>query len=425
MTSPDVAPEPAGERTTIGRRDSVRVAVAAALSAGTGYLVLLVATWLLPVAENTVFVTFWSTVFACFGVLSGLSVEMTRTTASAAAGAAPREGGGGPRVLAVGVVAGVLLGAVGAATATWWGAAVFPPGRGPRLALLVSLAVASYACHAVVVGALAGRRAWGTYTRLIGADALLRAAVVIAAALAGSGVAGLAGGVVAGSSAWLLVLLTSRVARDAAFARTDEPVPVLARRVLATSVAQGASSLLVVGFPVLLSLTTPPGAYAEAAPLLMAVALTRAPLLVPLNAYQGVAVAHFVAHRDAGLRALVPIVRVVAAVGAVVAVGAYLLGPLLLRVVLGPEYEVGGAVLAGLAAAAVLVASLTLTGALSQALTEHAAFVAGWLVAVAVTLLLLLLPGSLESRCVVALLGGPAAGLVVHLARLTRPRSAR
>src|SRR3954447_1913642 len=56
---------------TIGRGDTVRVALASLVSAITGYAILaLAARLLVPIATNTIFVTFWSTLFACFGVLS-------------------------------------------------------------------------------------------------------------------------------------------------------------------------------------------------------------------------------------------------------------------------------------------------------------------------------------------------------------------
>lgn len=412
------------EPATLGRRDGVGVAVAAGVSALAGYVALAVAARTLTVADNTVFVTFWSTVFACFGVLSGLSMEVTRAVTAAGTGAdaaAVVEGAARPaRVLAVGAGTGLVLAGVGSATSGWWGPALLPTADARGLALLVCAAVALYAGHSVVVGALAGARSWRTYTGLITADAAVRLVLVVAVLAAGAHVVGAAVAVVVATTVWLVALAVSPRARRAAGARADSGARVLVRRVVATSVAQGAGALLVVGFPVLLSLTTPAADYATAAPLLLAVALTRAPLLVPLNAYQGVAVTHFVAHRDAGWRALVPVLRAVVALGAVAALGAFLVGPWLLGLVLGPAYALDGALLAGLAGAAAVIAVLTLTGAMCQALTAHTTFVAGWLVALAATTALLLLPAPIEVRCVVALAGGPLIGVAVHLTRLLR-----
>jgi len=421
MNGPDRADEAAP--TTIGRRDSLRVAVASLVSAGSGFVILLLAAYVLvPTSENTVFQTFWATTFACFGVLSGLSIETTRAVAAGGAPAQPAAQHGarpGPRVLAVGLLLGLGAGAVVAATSPWWASSVFPSGRG-SLAFLVAGGVVAYAAHSVVVGALAGRRSWVVYARLIGADALVRLALVGVVVAVGATVAGLAAATVGAATTWVWFLLVSSRARAAAGSRADSATPTFLRRIGATSLAAGASAMLVVGFPVLLAVTTPAAEYATAAPLLLAISLTRAPLLIPLNAYQGVAVTHFVAHRDRGLAALLPILRLVGLFGLVATVGAYVLGPWLVRTLLPAGYEMGGAVLAGLTAAAVLLALLTLTGALCQALTLHATFLGGWIVAVVVAVLLLLLPLSLEARCVIALAGGPLVGITVHLLRLRR-----
>ena len=433
MNGPTNGPERADEAaapSTIGRRDSLRVAVASLVSAGSGFVILLLATYVLvPKSENTVFQTFWATTFACFGVLSGLSIETTRAVAASApdrTGDQPGERPGdrpggrpGPQVLAVGLLLGLGAGAVVAATSPWWAASVFPSGRG-SLAFLVAGGVVAYAAHSVVVGALAGRRSWVVYARLIGADALVRLALVGVVVAVGATVAGLAAATVGAATTWVWFLLASSRARAAARSRADSGTTTFLRRIGATSLAAGASAMLVVGFPVLLAVTTPAAEYATAAPLLLAISLTRAPMLIPLNAYQGVAVTHFVAHRDRGLAALLPVLRLVGLVGVVATAGAYALGPWLVRTLLPAGYEMGGPVLAGLTAAAVLLALLTLTGALCQALTLHATFLGGWIVAVVVAILLLLLPLSLEARCVIALAGGPLVGIAVHLLRLRR-----
>ncbi|HWB35065.1 MAG TPA: hypothetical protein VHA75_03480, partial [Rugosimonospora sp.] len=147
-------------KATIGRREGTRVAVAFLVSALTGYVVLLMAARLLvPVAENTIFVTFWSTLFACFGVMSGLSMETTRTVATGLDRSSGKATAVGPRVGLVGAVIGIGAGVLVAATSPWWAAAVFPADRA-GLGLAVAAGIALYAGHSVVVGALAGQRSW-------------------------------------------------------------------------------------------------------------------------------------------------------------------------------------------------------------------------------------------------------------------------
>ena len=175
------------------------------------------------------------------------------------------------------------------------------------------------------------------------------------------------------------------------------------------------------GFPVLLKATS--GELGAAGGVvILAVTLTRAPLLVPLTAMQGNLIAYFVDHRHARLRALLAPAAIVAAVGAVGVVGAALIGPWLMRVAFGPEYRASATLLAWLTAAAVSIALLTLTGAATVAAALHRAYSLGWIGATVAAALLLTLPLTLEVRTVIALLCGPLVGIAVHLAALARAR---
>ena len=400
---------------TIGGRDATRVGIASAIAAGTGLVVVLLSARVLAPDDSAVFLTFWSTLFAFFGVLSGISIETTRAVSAAS----PADPPGRPRVVLVAVVVGLVLGALVALTVPLWSGSVFPASPW-ALGALVAVGAAGNAVHTVLVGALAGQRLWKPYSALVAADSVVRLLLIALSAVLGATVLGFAGGAAAASATWLIFVLVSPRVRSAAGARADSTLPVLLRRHASAATATGASALLVVGFPMLLSLTTGRAEMALAAPLITAITLTRAPLMIPLNAYQGVAVTHFVAHRDSGLRALLPIVRAVAAVGAFGAVLAALVGPWIMQTLLGEVYRVDGRVLGGLVVGATLLALVTLTGALCQALTLHRVFVGGWITAVVVAVLVLMLPGAAETRAVAALVVGPTAGVVVHVLGLRR-----
>jgi O-antigen/teichoic acid export membrane protein len=173
------------------------------------------------------------------------------------------------------------------------------------------------------------------------------------------------------------------------------------------------------GFPVLLKATSGELG-ARGGVVILAVTLTRAPLLVPMTAMQGNLIAYFVDHRSARLRALLGPATIIIGVGAVGVVAAYLLGPWILRTAFGPEYVTTGALLAWLTAAAVSIALLTLTGAAAVAAALHRAYSIGWVGATMAAAALLTLPLALETRTVVALLCGPLVGIAVHLAALSR-----
>jgi O-antigen/teichoic acid export membrane protein len=176
------------------------------------------------------------------------------------------------------------------------------------------------------------------------------------------------------------------------------------------------------GFPVLLKVTSAELG-AQGGVVILAVTLTRAPLLVPLTAMQGNLIAHFVDERTERLRALIAPAVLIGAIGAVGVVAAGLVGPWLLRAGFGPDYHAASALLAWLTAAALAIAMLTLTGAAAVAAALHRAYALGWVGATVASTLLLLLPLPLETRTVIALLCGPLVGIGVHVAALARSNS--
>jgi O-antigen/teichoic acid export membrane protein len=398
------------------------VGLASLVAAAAGYLVLLVAARVLTPAQNADFLAFWGLLFFFFGVLGGLQNETTRAVhVTLGAGPGTHAGTGpaaGPRVLRSGLLVGTALAAVLLATAPLWGTAVL--GDDPWLLVaVVAVSVVAFSGHAAVAGALAGTGAWSTYARLVGAESVVRLLLTAVAAAVGLGTAGMAAGAGFAAATWLGFAVSPAV-RAVRGLRVGAPGRTFAAATGQAMAGTAASAALVVGFPVLLRVTTPADAYALAAPLLMAVQLTRAPLLIPLNAYQGVAITHFLAHRDRGARPLLQVAAVVLGVGAVGAVAAALVGPWLMATVLGPDYRVAGGVLAGLTASACALALLTLTGAAVLALGRHRAYATGWLVATAVSAAVLLLPASLELRAVVSLAAGPLVGVVLHAVAVRR-----
>jgi O-antigen/teichoic acid export membrane protein len=233
----------------------------------------------------------------------------------------------------------------------------------------------------------------------------------------GWGLGGYLWATVGGATAWLLLLICSPATRAAARLRTPGSTAHFLRGAAHSIAAAGASAVLVMGFPVLLKATSD-DLGATGGVVILAVTLTRAPLLVPLTAMQGNLIAHFVDQRGARLRALVAPAALVVGLGAVGVVAAGLLGPWLLRAGFGEQYRADGALLAWLTAAAVAIALLTLTGAATVAAAMHRTYAVGWVSATVAAVLLLLLPLDLETRTVVALLCGPLVGIAVHLAGL-------
>lgn len=394
--------------------------MASLVAAAAGYVVVLIAAWTLDPAANADFLAFWALLFALFGVLGGVQHETTRAVGTAVGRADVPHG---TPVLPLGLAVGAGVGVVVLATGPWWAGPVL---GGTSWVLVVALALGALAFsgHAAIAGALSGQRRWSLFAGLVGAEAVVRLALVGLATLAGASVGGLEVAAAAAAGTWVLLALALPGARGAARARADVDGRAFLRRVAQAMTAAAASAVLVVGFPVLLRLTSAPEVYSASAPLLLAISLTRAPLMIPLGAYQGVAITHVLAHRDRGLAALRPVLLVVVAAGTIGAGLAYLVGPWLTETLVRPDYRVEGPVLAGLTFAAALLALVTLTGAAALALDRHRTYLAGWLAATATSIALLLVPLPVEGRAVLALAVGPVVGAAVHAAGLLR-RSGR
>ncbi|MBI5338845.1 MAG: hypothetical protein HZB45_14275 [Mycolicibacterium rufum] len=399
----------------VTRGSVVRVGAATAVSALCGYAVLYLAARDLEPAGFSIFGVFWGAFGLASGAAFGLLQETTREVRQAASGddAGPRT-----RPVRVAIGVGIVAAVVIAATSPLWAGHVFADARLLSV-LLLAAGLAGFCLHTTLLGLLAGLDRWSEYGALMVADALLRVAVAAGSFLLGWGLGGYLWATVAGSIGWLLMLAASPVTRAAARLSTPGGTVTFLRGAGHSIAAAGASAVLVMGFPVLLKATSG-DLGAAGGVVILAVTLTRAPLLVPLTAMQGNLIAHFVDQRAHRLRALITPAAVVVALGVTGVALAAAFGPWLLREGFGDDYVADGALLGWLTAAAVAIALLTLTGAAAVAAALHRAYAVGWMSATVASALLLALPLDLEVRTVVALLCGPLLGIAVHLAALAR-----
>jgi O-antigen/teichoic acid export membrane protein len=400
----------------ITRGSVARVGAATVATALCGYAVLYLAARDLEPAGFSIFSVFWGAFGLVTGAANGLLQEATREVRSVR----DAEVVSGPRThpMRVAATVGVVAAVVIAASSPLWSGHVFVESQWLSVALL-SVGLAGFCLHATLLGMLAGVGRWTQYGALMVTDAGMRVAVAAATFLIGWGLVGYLWATVAGAVAWLILLIASPSTRAAASLLTSGGTTTFLRGAAHSVAAAGASAILVMGFPVLLKATSG-DLGATGGVVILAVTLTRAPLLVPLTAMQGNLIAHFVDQRSERLRALVAPAVFVAALGAVGVALAGVFGPWLLRVAFGEEYRAGGALLAWLTTAAIVMALLTLTGAAAVAAALHRAYAAGWISATVASMLLLLLPLGLETRTVIALLCGPLVGIAVHLGALAR-----
>ncbi|MCV7422317.1 hypothetical protein H7K45_17350 [Mycobacterium yunnanensis] len=400
----------------VTRSSVVRVGAATVVSALCGYAVLYLAARNLEPAGFSVFAVFWGAFGLFAGAANGLLQESTREVRQARTLARVPEPRSSP--MRVAAVVGVASAVAIAGTSPLWSWHVFTESQVLSVALLAA-GVAGFCVHATLLGMLAGVDRWSQYGALIVGDAAMRVTVAAVTFLVGWGLVGYLWATVAGAVAWAVLLLASPSSRAAARLLTPGTTAVFLRGASHSIAAAGASAILIMGFPVLLKATSA-DLGAAGGVVILAVTLTRAPLLVPLTAMQGNLIAHFVDQRARRLRSLVAPMAALAVLGGAAVLAAGLIGPWLLRTAFGPDYQLGGALLAWFTAAAVMIAALTLTGAATVAAALHRAYAVGWISATVASTLLLLAPWPLETRTVVALLCGPLAGIAVHVIALAR-----
>ncbi|WP_166789059.1 polysaccharide biosynthesis protein [Cryobacterium sp. TMT1-21] len=402
---------PASE-TTIGARGASGIGVASAIAAAAGFLISLVVARTLSPADTAQFLIFWGLLFGLFGTLSGIQSETTRAVRSAVLADRVGRGRTSTRVLPAGLIVGAVVSAALLASSALWAEKLFPAGS-PWVIMAVALAGFAYSGHATLAGAAAGSQNWRLYSWLMGSESLVRFLCVVAVALTTATVVGVEVACTLASLVWIVFLVISREARGAIRARSDVALPALLRQHSYALVSAAATAALIVGFPIMFSLTSSPAAVASSAGLLLAVQLTRAPIMIPLQAFQGVAIASFVNQRDRGLRALGRPVGLIIGISVVGAVLAWWIGPWLM-LIFGPGYVVGGAVLALLTLGAGGMAVLTLTGAAALASGLHRVYTLGWTAATFASFVLLMIPASSDVRVTLSLCVSPLIGILVH-----------
>jgi O-antigen/teichoic acid export membrane protein len=400
----------------IARGSMARVGTAVVVTALCGYAVVYLAARDLAPARFSVFAVFWGAFGLVTGAANGLLQETTREVR--AAGYADVLPDRLTHPLRVAGLVGIGAALAIAGSSPLWSGRVFAEAHWLSVGLL-SVGLAGFCLHATLLGMLAGTNHWTPYGALMVTDAVMRVAVAVATFVIGWGLVGFLWATVAGALSWLIMIVVSPTTRSAARLLTPGGTATFLRGAAHSITAAGASAILVMGFPVLLKATSN-HLGAEGGVVILAVTLTRAPLLVPLTAMQGNLIAHFVDERTERLRALIAPAALVGGIGALGVLAAGLVGPWLLRVGFGPDYQARGALLAWLTAAAVAIAMLTLTGAATVAAALHRSYALGWVGATVASTLLLLLPLPLETRTVAALLCGPLVGIAVHLAALSR-----
>lgn len=419
--SDDASGRSSGGHSSGGRSAVGRVTIATIIAAASGYLVLLLAARQLGATGYAVFAVFWAAYGLVTGAQNGQLQETTRTIRAASerrvsAASETRTRLGRPLLVNVGI--GAALAVIVAATSPLWSGHVFDQYRALSVVLL-AVGVASFAVYAHLCGALSGSLSWSPFAVLLSVDALIRLVGAGMAVAFGWGVLAFLVITVVGSVSWIVVLATSSTARRAVGLPGDVDDRRLAGNTLTAMAAALASAVVVMGFPVLINITARADDDSRVVgAVILAVTLTRAPLLVPLNSFQGVLITRFVAARDALLRSLAMPLAAVVVVGAIGAVAAWAIGSWLLTHIFGADFTLGGGTIALFMVGATALGLLTVTGAATLSVGAHRWYAAGWWVAAIACAALLTVPLEVTDRVALSLVVGPLVGAGVHLGRL-------
>ena len=421
---------------TVNRYQSLALLGSSVLAAASTLIVTMIAQRALTGSELTEFLLFWSALFTVTGVITGLQPEITRAVGTArtyaaadgVASAHPASDGApapqGARVVTVAAALGAVAGALVLVSSPLWAGQQIPHSAAVGVTVM-AVGVFLYALQATISGVAAGEDRWYLFATVGGLESAGRLLLMLAVALLIPSLAGLEVATVIPMGLWLILALVTFSGRRLWGARADVPAGRLTVNILWSFLSSAAAAMLMMGFPNVLKAS---GA-AESEPvvlgtLILAISITRSPIMIPLQAFQGVAVSAFLKQRHRPVAAFIKPAAAVVAVGAVGALAAYLVGPLLFRLIYPPaagtesayEAAASGLSLGALVFASALLALMTLSGNMALAVNQHRIYLAGWVVAAVVTLgLAFLLPAPLVPRAVVALAVGPVCGFVVHM----------
>ena len=396
-----------GKRPRLGGNGFRSILVATAIAGTAGYLIQAVAGWGLEPSEYAEFGVFWATFYLLVGAIAGIQQEIARATHPA-----DTSNGAIRKLVAFAAVAAACVAGVICVSSPLWGPAVFGEAWvAPAFALLAG--TVAYVGFAVLSGLLYGHRAWRPLATVIVADPVLRL-VFVSAALAIGGSTLLDWAIVAPIPITLAIGLALVLRSRMTSTRISERIRELLANSARTLLGAAATAVLISALPLFIAVSAHGEESSEVGALIFNLTITRAPLVIPILAFQSWLIVRF---RDASpgwLRGFGWLLAAIGAVAGVLSVIAwFVVGPIV-GAVFGSGYVIGPWLVAGIVLTAGLTAALCASGAVVIARGGHTAYLVGWAVAAGTAIGGLFLPLPLDMRLLVALAVGPALGLAIH-----------
>jgi O-antigen/teichoic acid export membrane protein len=401
-------------------RSSVLLILGATVLSGvSGYLVTWHVARTVGPSSYATFAIFWSALYLIVGVLFGLQQEAAQATAATAAIEQHREFGAAPAVRRASiarfaVLLSLVVVAVVLASSVLWAV----PSLGVSHTALVWPIVigAGFNCLvAAASGVMAGSEMWRHLAAIVAIDGVLRVGGVFLVLGSGGGIETLAWVVIAPFPLALALVFFSAPRRILRSARVSLGYRSLVRQTGQTLLAASATAVLINGFPLILSFYASDTNKNQLGSLILAITLTRAPILVPLMALQSYLVTRFSLRPEAVMGLIVRLLIGIAVLIGLLAFATLLWGTQLMGLFFGAAYALAPAVLVPLVASSGLIGALCVSGPAVLACHRHGAYALGWVVASGCAILVLFIPIPLDNRAALALAVGPLGGLIVHI----------
>lgn len=405
---------------TVTAYQSAAIFFSSVIAAAATFAISVVAAYFLSHSEFRQFQSaFWPLVFGIYGITGAIQQETTRAVgASLLQNPESRTHTNRLSYSAVAALLGLSIAAIVVMTSPLWSSA-FP--TYPQMSVvLIAFGVVIYAVYAAVSGASAGRDSWYFYAVLGSGEALIRLAATLAAVVLSWHLLGFETAVVVASLIWVPWIIFSRIGRQIWASNLDVSPTRYAQNIVMLMCSSASASVLMTAFPFFLLLSTQ-DRNAQLNAIVAAIGVTRSPIMMPLQAFQGVAISAFLKHQEHPMRALARPCFWILGIGSFGALLAYLIGPFLFDIFY-PKYSglAPGTMLAVLTFESAIIAVLVLAGNLAIALNMHRLYVSGWVCAAALALLLLHVPLDVVSRTELALGAAPLCGFTVILVGILR-----
>ncbi len=393
------------------------VLLATAVAGALGYLVQLIAPGLLGQSAYVAFSVTWSTIYLSVSAMSGVQQEVARA-ARASTDHAPNTV---LRRFTIGACVVVLLVSV---ILGFWLSTGIVPAPSADLASVIGIGLVGYLLTAVLSGVLYGLHRWRAVALITVLDAVLRALLLGIGFLMHLPAIWLAAGIafpfgLAFLGSW--IILRRRVVGRFAL---DVDIGSLSRNVVSTVGSAVCSGAMISGLPLLLGITSSTESADVLGAVILAITLSRAPIVVPVVALQSYLISAVFRDREAVQpRRLLGLLVAGFGIMSALAGAAYFVGPPLVLLVSNARFVIDAWLIAIIVFSAGLVAMMCVTGPALVAARRHDANVAGWAVAAGLTIVCLLLPVGFASRVALALTLPAALGLLMHVLVLLRSQT--